>query len=384
MWVISASFALVIWSIILLLPWHPWRTREALDTIGSRSHPALDDISVVIPARDEAAVIAATLESLQSQDRGLRIIVVDDNSSDGTADIVRKFPLGNMKLVLGTPLPPGWTGKLWAQEQGIRSVQTPLTLLLDADIVLSPGTVNALAMKKQESGAHFVSLMAAPHLETFWERLLMPAFVYFFKMIYPFSLSNSRHSRVAAAAGGCILMETRIFEQIGGIAVLKGAVIDDCALAKLVKSAGNVTWTGLTHSARSQRPYQKFSDIWNMVARTAYTQLFYSIGLLVLCTVLMLILFVGPMIGMVFTHGVVQLMSVCAFTAMLASYLPCLKYYGCKLVWVVTLPFAAGLYLAMTWSSAIRYWKGERSRWKGRVYQKTELSGHGLVKTENK
>lgn len=369
---ICALFALVIWSIILLLPWHPWRTQETLDCMESHSYPVLDDITVVIPARNEAVVITATLESLCLQGRGLRIIVVDDNSNDGTADIVRNTPVDNLHVVSGKPLPPGWTGKLWAQEQGICSVETSLTLLLDADIVLSPGMVNTLAMKKQQSGAHFVSLMAAPHLETFWDRMLMPAFVYFFKMLYPFALSNSVDSRVAAAAGGCILMETRLFKQIGGMAVLKDAVIDDCALAKLVKSAGHVTWTGLTHSARTQRPYQKFLDIWNMIARTAYTQLLYSVWLLVLCTILMLILFVGPIVGMIFTSGVVQLLSACAFIAMQASYLPCLIYYRCKLVWVATLPFAAGLYLAMTWSSAIRYWNGERTRWKGRVYQKTE------------
>lgn len=373
--VFCASFFALVWAVILVLPWQPWRTRESLDVSNRVTDASLDDLTVVIPARNEAEFLPTTLNALLSERRGLRIVVVDDNSTDGTAALVKALDSDRIHLLRGKPLPPGWTGKLWAQDQGIKQVHTPLTLLLDADILVDSGIIDRLLRMKSDSGARVVSLLAAPHIKTFWERLLMPAFVYFFKMLYPFSLSNSTNSKVAAAAGGCILLDTKLIEEIGGMDVLKGAVIDDCTLAKMVKSQGNPIWTGLTHSIHSQRPYTRLNDIWDMVARTAYTQLLYSPWLLALCTALLLMLFVLPVIGLFASEGIVQGLSIFSVVSMLVSYLPCIRYYQCKNVWVVTLPFAAALYLAMTWSSAGRYWKGERTRWKGRVYKNEQITG---------
>ena len=378
---IFTVIAVSVWGIILVLPWQPWRTRESLNAANCCSDEPLNHITIVIPARNEAEVLPATLGALLSENRGLRIIVVDDNSSDATAVLVKGLGSDRIRLLSGEALPTGWTGKLWAQQQGINQVETSLTLLLDADIVVDPGTIDSLLALKHDSDARFVSLLAAPQMISFWERLLMPAFVYFFKMLYPFSLSNSTRSRVAAAAGGCILLETQLIRQIGGLNVLKGAVIDDCTLAKLVKLRGNRIWTGLSRSVRSQRPYQRLSDIWDMVARTAYTQLYYSVWLLALCTLLLLILFLVPVVGLFAANSVLQGLSVLALAVMLVTYLPCLRYYDCHGGWVITLPFAAAIYLAMTWSSAIRYWRGERTRWKGRVYKNDQIAGVDLADT---
>ncbi len=380
-WMSGILIAVLVWVIILLLPWQPWRTCESLNAANCYNDQSLKHITVVIPARNEAQVLPTTLTALLSENRGLRVIVVDDNSRDATVSSVNSLESDRIRLLKGKSLPPGWTGKLWAQQQGVNQVKTPLTLLLDADIVVDPGTIDSLLTMKRETGARFVSLLAAPHMKTFWERLLMPAFVYFFKMLYPFSLSNSIRSRVAAAAGGCILLETPLIKQIGGLNMLKGAVIDDCTLAKLIKLQGNPIWTGLSRSVRSQRPYQRLSDIWDMVARTAYTQLIYSVWLLALCTLLLLILFVLPVVGLFLADVSVQGLSIAALAIMLVTYLPCLRYYGCHSGWAITLPFAAVLYLAMTWSSAIRYWRGERTRWKGRVYKNEQIAGVDLADT---
>ena len=240
----------------------------------------LSDITVLIPARNEAEVIGTTLGSLKTQGNDLAIIVVDDRSTDGTATVAKTLGVQNLRLLSGEPLPADWSGKLWALEQGFRHVNTPLTLLIDADIELRPGIVGGLRQKLKENHLHFISLMAQLRMASFWERLLMPAFVYFFKMLYPFRLSNSSFTRVAAAAGGCILLETRLIEEIGGFEAIRQELIDDCALARRVKSLGYRTWMGLTHSVHSLRSYENLAGIWNMVTRTAFCQLRYSAMLL--------------------------------------------------------------------------------------------------------
>ena len=274
-----SSAAAVLWLLTLLMPWQAWRTSEVLEADASDAGAVdLSDLTVVIPARNEAEVIAETLSALAR--RGLEIILVDDNSSDGTSEIARRVGLEQLRIIRGKPLPAGWSGKLWAQEQGLASVQTPLCLLLDADIKLVPGLVKSLKEKQASEDLQFVSLMAELRFGSFWEKLLMPAFIYFFKMIYPFALANKPDSRMAAAAGGCILVKTEVLRRIGGMAAIKDAVIDDCTLARKVKSDGYKTWIGLTHGVLSQRPYVTLAEIWEMVARTAYTQLGYSVILL--------------------------------------------------------------------------------------------------------
>jgi hopene-associated glycosyltransferase HpnB len=210
--------------------------------------------------------------------------------------------------------------------------------------------------------------MAQMRMVSFWERLLMPAFVYFFKMLYPFRLSNSGFRGVAAAAGGCILLETRLIEEIGGFKAICNELIDDCALAKRVKSLGYITWIGLTHSVRSLRPYENLAGIWNMVARTAFCQLRYSVVLLAGTTAIMLTVFWLPVAGLFLPAASAKIISTCASAALILSYLPTLKFYGQSRGWALALPLVATLYLTMTWLSAIRFWVGVGARWKGRFY----------------
>jgi hopene-associated glycosyltransferase HpnB len=360
----------VIWMSILLLPWRPWSTREFLDADSPASDEDLSDITVLIPARNEEVMIQSTLSALQAQGRDLNIVVVDDRSTDYTAQTARDFPSKKVRVISGQPLPPGWSGKLWALEQGRRHIRTPLTLLLDADIEPQPGIVTELRKTMRHKNVHLISLMAVLRMKTFWERLLMPAFVYFFKLLYPFHLSNSAISKVAAAAGGCILMETRLLDEIGGFHVLRGELIDDCALALRVKAMGGRTWTGLTHSVISLRPYNNLRAIWNMVARTAFTQLRYSNILLALCTIMMIGSFWLPAFGLLAPTPTARVLSAVGLCCMLLGYLPTLKFYGMPGWWALTMPMIGSLYLAMTWNSAARHWLGRGSQWKGRAYSR--------------
>lgn len=371
----------VIWGGVLLSPWRFWSTRPSLDAPGSCEPENLSDITVLIPARNEADVIQTTLRALAKQGTNLSVILVDDQSADNTADLVRQTAALNLTLIAGESLPLGWTGKLWALEQGRRHIATPLTLLLDADIKLQAGTISAMRTAMQRNAIGFLSLMAAPPLTGFLEKLLMPAFIYFFKLLYPFRVSNSPSPLIAAAAGGCILMRTHILDEIGGFSALKDALIDDCTLARRVKAQGVRTWIGLTHSACSIRPYQGLPEIWAMVARTAFTQLRYSAGLLLLCTVLMAIAFWTPLAGLFYPDSGVKFLAAAAFLFMLLSYLPTLKFYDRSWLWALALPFIGTLYLAMTWSSALRYWRGARAQWKNRTYGKP-TSSDGCAQTD--
>ena len=359
-----------IWLTILLLPWRPWSTNEVLDVSSPLPEVNLGDITVLIPARNEAETIKATLPALTVQGRGLNIILIDDQSSDGTGQVARKAVDENLLIIKGKSLPSGWTGKLWALEQGRSHIRTSFTLLLDADIEPLPGIIGELKRAMQERDVQLISLMAELRMDTFWEKLLMPAFIYFFKLLYPFRLSNTGTSRVAAAAGGCILLETRLLHEIGGFDSLRGELIDDCALARRIKTLGYKTWIGLTHSVRSIRPYEKLRTIWEMVARTAFTQLNYSGLLLALCTAIMVLSFVVPGLGLFLPSGMAKFFSALGLAIMILCYLPTLKFYGLPGRWALALPLIGILYLAMTWTSAMRYWLGGGSHWKGRAYSK--------------
>jgi len=374
-WSYLATTGATIWFGILLLPWRPWNTGEYLDAPSSPPKEDLSDITVVIPARDEAEVIESTLSGLKEQGHHLTVILVDDQSKDDTIRRARRIMDQNLCIISGEPPPLGWSGKVWALEQGFRHVNTPLTLLMDADIELRAGILSMLRKTMRENGLQFISLMAALRMVSFWERLLMPAFIYFFKLLYPFRLSNSSFARVAAAAGGCILLETRLINEVGGFKALRGELIDDCALAKRVKSLGYKTWIGLTHSVRSLRSYAHLKMIWNMVARTAFDQLRYSALLLVLGTVIMMTMFWLPLVGLLFPSATAKVISVGALAAMILSYLPTLHFYGLSRCWAAAMPLIGTFYLAMTWTSAIRTWQGKGSKWKERYYTKRPETG---------
>jgi hopene-associated glycosyltransferase HpnB len=362
---VVTAVPVIIWLAVLLAPWRPWSTRERLEADDDSHRPTdLEGITVLIPARNEAGTLAATLDALQRQGLGLQVVVVDDQSSDDTAAIATGF--AGTRVLSGQPLPQGWTGKLWALEQGKSQVRTPITLLLDADIQLLPGMLPTLLAFKRREQLHFVSLMADLRRSGFWDCLLLPAFVYYFKLLYPFALSNGRNRYVAAAAGGCVLVDTEVLRQVGAFACLRDALIDDCALARQVKNAGYRTWIGLSRDVISLRPYGSLTSIHDMVARTAFTQLGYSTRLLLGVTLIFLLAYGAPLA--LLELPVDRPWALLAWAAMTLSYLPILRYYRLSPLWALLLPLTALLYLGMTWSSALRYWRGLRSQWKGRRY----------------
>ncbi len=368
-WWVPTALSAVLWCLILFLPWWPWACREVLEPDESGSNPDLSVITVLVPARNEEKTIGMVLHGLTRQGQGLRIILIDDESSDATKKVARAAGSG-ITVIDGSAPPEGWSGKLWALEQGRVLVRTPFTLLLDADIELRPGILDAILKKMRRHNLAMTSLMAAPNMSSFWEKAVMPAFVYFFKLLYPFALSNRGGTGVAAAAGGCILLRTRILDEIGGFSSIRGALIDDCALALRVKSAGRRIWLGLTHAAISRRS-AGLAELGNMVARTAFTQLRFSALLLAGCTALLTLAFLVPPAGLFLPGGAFAL-SLIAMLVMGVSYLPVLEFYGRSRLWSLVLPLIAAWYLAMTWLSAYRYWKGERSRWKGRSYARSD------------
>jgi len=364
----ASIFGVICWVSLALLPWRPWSTRENIEApVFFESGADLNDITVLIPARNEGPYISHTLNHIKGQGGNVCIIVIDDQSSDDTAQQARRC---GAQVLSGTAPPPGWSGKLWALEQGLREVKTPYTLLLDADIELAPRIIFELQRKARDENLALVSLMAEPPMENFIERLLMPAFIFFFKLLYPFGLANKPKSRMAAAAGGCILVKTQVLRTTGAFANLHNALIDDCTLAAHVKRAGLRTYIGLSHAARSHRGYHALQPIWEMVARTAFTQLKYSVILLAACTLIMTAMFwAAPLVFLLSSAHETNMISAIAWLAMFFTYVPTLIYYHRSPLWSLALPIIGTLYLAMTWTSALRYWRGERARWKDRHYE---------------
>ncbi len=359
---------LLIWLIILILPWRPWSTRESLDSKPPLKSQDLSNVTVLIPARNEAESISETLSALKKQGHGLSVVLVDDQSTDKTVEIAKSTNLDNLEILSGSVLPEGWSGKLWAMEQGRKSVKTPYLLLLDADIALAPGLISTLLEMLNENDLKMLSLMAQLKMQTNWEKLLMPAFIFFFKLLYPFNLSNKPKTPIAAAAGGCILLETCLLEKLGGFNCIKNALIDDCSLAKQFKQQGHNIWMGLTHSANSIRSYNSLSTIWQMVTRTAYTQLAYSPWLLLLCTILMVFAFALPITALIQLKLIPTSIGLLTFSLQAICYLPTLRYYSMNPCYVITLPFIGIMYLIMTWSSAFHYYFGTGAVWKDRHY----------------
>jgi hopene-associated glycosyltransferase HpnB len=374
--------ALAAWLAVLVVPWQPSRTRERLEPDGSLpAATSLADVTVLIPARNEADVIADTLRALTRQGTDLRVIVVDDDSSDGTAAIVGReaaalavrgatagFPVA-VEILSGRPLPDGWGGKLWALQQGLERAATPFVLLLDADIGLAPGMIPALLDQARRRDAALVSIMARLSCASGWEKLLAPAFVLFFKLLYPFALANTPARRTAAAAGGCLFVARDALAAVDAFASIRAALIDDCALAARIKQRGYRTWIGLSDSVVSRRAYPHLVDFWRMVSRTAYTQLRYSLLLLSGAMFAMVVVFCGPWLGpLVEPTRASIIVGALGFAAMAAVYLPVVRFYRLPWPWCLTLPVAGVLFMAMTLTSAINYYRGVRARWKDRAY----------------
>ena len=373
-----------------------WRTDQRLPEAvppGPRAAPpgpGWPDIVAVVPARDEAAVLPGSLPSLLSQEYpgNLRVVLVDDQSTDGTARVAAE--LGDaacaagfgdrLTIVAGEPLPAGWAGKVWAMHQGLRAAgDAGYVLFTDADIGYRPGTVEALVRAAHGSGRVLVSQMALLRTDTAVERLLIPAFVYFFAMLYPFRRVNRPGGRTAAAAGGCMLVDRSALQAAGGLEPIKGARIDDVALGGLLKRGGGACWLGFTTDVVSNREYGSVAEIWDMVARSAYTQLRYSpvalAGTVLGMAWLYLLPVASALAGVVLLAGGhrpaeaawLAAAGLAAWATMAVSYLPVLRLSRLSPAWAPCLPAIGLLYTAMTISSAMRHRAGRGGEWKGRT-----------------
>jgi hopene-associated glycosyltransferase HpnB len=386
MLVLAAAVAALAWVYLLTCHGGFWRTDQRLPP--GRDPASWPAVTVVVPARDEAAVLPATLPTLLAQDYPgkLRVILVDDNSSDGTAQVAEKLAAASgqpfqdlIRLVPAGQRPDGWAGKVWAMECGLAAAGQPeYVLFTDADISYAPGTLTALVRAADGGGYGLVSQMALLRTETAWERLIVPAFVYFFAQLYPFRRVNRPRSRTAAAAGGCMLVRRETLAAAGGLAMIRGARIDDVALGRVLKGAGARCWLGLTTDVHSRRPYPSLAGLWDMVARSAYTQLRYSplllAGTLAGLAWLYLLPPAAAIAGLAATAAgggpaalVTAAAGISAWALLTASYVPMQRLYGLPAVRALALPFAAALYGAMTFDSARRHWAGRGGEWKGRV-----------------
>lgn len=378
--------SLAIW-LGLWLAWGKfWRADQLLeDENESLELQAWPTVAVVIPARNEADLLPTTLRSHFQQDYPGQqtVVLVDDHSSDGTAQVARQVAQKldreeQLVAIAAEPLPPSWTGKLWALEQGTKRAKalesTPKYLLLtDADIDRDPLTLRRLVAKAERHNLSLVSAMVRLRCTTAWEQWLIPAFVFFFQKLYPFPWVNDANKSTAAAAGGCILIRRDVLAKIGGIAAIREALIDDCALAQAVKAGGQrAIWLGLSRDTLSLRPYPSLGSIWTMVARTAYTQLHYSPLLLLGTLVGMFLVYCVPplavVLGIAIAQPVVALIGIATWLLMARLYWPTLHFYDCPIWMSLGLPAIATLYTFMTLDSARRHWQGRGGAWKGRVY----------------
>lgn len=378
-----AVAVLAIWVYLLFARGFFWRTAERDDDLaqpreGGRPIEGWPVVTAVIPARNEADVIAKTVDLLlrQTYPGRFAVVLVDDQSSDSTAAAARAAASEAgaselLTIVKGSDPPAGWTGKLWAMNQGFRHVQAlaeppDYVLFTDADIAYeAPDAVERLVRGAEARGAVLTSLMVKLRCVNWPERLLIPAFVFFFAMLYPFRWVNDRKSAVAAAAGGCMLVRRDSLAAAGGLEAISGALIDDCALGALMKAQGPI-WLGLTQRVVSHRPYPSLHDIRRMVVRTAYTELRHSPLRLAGTLVGMVLTYLAPPLLTLFATGPAQAAGAVAWLMMAASFVPMLRFYDRSPLWGLALPLIAAIYTAFTIESAIQHWRGRGGAWKGR------------------
>ena len=399
-WVALGSLAA--WIYLLLDRQRSWPEDLDLESLAAGATPRFSAVEVLalVPARNEAECLAVTLPALLGQDGvDLKVVLIDDGSVDGTAEAARlvgqRSGLGDrLSLVVAPPLSVGLSGKVKALETGLAEAQWEFEsnqntlpdwiLLTDADILHRPGSVRdlvGLACGASNGGQlDLVSVMARLRADTFWERLLVPPFVFFFQILYPFRKVADGSSRIAAAAGGCVLVRRESLERAGGFASLLDALIDDVALARGVKRSGGRLWLGFDQGIQSIRSYRRLRHLWQMISRAAFAQLHHSTALLVLTLIGLATLVISP--PFVFWISLTSLLleaateplsySRAALWAGLAwlleavELLPSVRHHRVGRGWAATLPFASVLFGLMTLTSALRYWSGMGAQWKGR------------------
>jgi len=374
-----AAASLGIWICLLFARGGFWRVAVREEEQSAPPPAAWPDVVAIVPARDEADVIAGTIASLLRQDYpgAFSLVLVDDQSRDGTAALARQSAAAaaaaeRLTILVGHPAPPGWSGKVWAMKQGADSVarlgQPPRYLLFtDADISHHPAALRQLVALAEARQLVLTSLMVKLRCQSFAERLFIPAFIFFFQMLYPFAWVNRPTHRVAAAAGGCMLVRASVLAAAGGIEAISGALIDDCALARRMKQIGPI-WLGLTDRVVSLRPYPHVDDIRRMVARTAYDQLRRS-PLLLLGTIAgMALTYLAPPLLSLVASGATQIIAILAWALMTLSFVPTLRFYRLSPLWALALPGIALAYMAFTLDSAYQHARGRGGSWKGRVH----------------
>ena len=386
MQLIIAAIVLATWLYLIAARGGFWRAAERDDDgavpAALPSMPQWPPVTAVVPARDEAETVGDTVASLLRQDyRGpFNVILVDDQSRDATARVAREaaaaFGAGDrLNVIAGRPLPAGWTGKLWAQNQGVEAVAQAANppeylLLTDADIVFAPGALSSLVARAERQGLVLNSLMVKLRCKSFAERMFVPAFIFFFQMLYPFAFVNDPRRATAAAAGGCMLVRREALQAAGGLAAIRGALIDDCALAKLLKARGRIA-IALTEHAHSVRTYPAIGDVRRMVARTAYAQLRYSPLLLAGAVLGLALSYLAPVALALFAAGFAQFAGLFAWASMAIAFRPILRFYGMSSfgswLWAAALPAIAAMYMAFTLDSAYQHARGRGGMWKGRA-----------------
>jgi hopene-associated glycosyltransferase HpnB len=369
-----AALTTVTWSYLVLARGSFWSVKSAKPDASDKAGFS-GGVVAVVPARNEAELIGPVITSLLDQCVAMPVILVDDESTDGTADVARRASEKAGKadaliVIQGKPLPAGWTGKLWSMHQGIeraRAFNPAWLMLADADVLHDAETVADLGLIASHGHYDLVSFMVKLHCESLAEKLLIPAFVYFFFMLYPPAWIRATHRSTAGAAGGCMLVKAETLERSGGLESIRGAVIDDCSLARLLKQHGGRLWIGLTDQSQSLRRYETFSDVEHMVSRTAFNQLKHS-SLLLLCTITgMVITYLAPPLLLLTRSRLTIFMGAAAWAAMTMTYSALVRYYRLNPAWALTLPLAALFYLGATLHSAVKYWTGSGGDWKGRV-----------------
>ena len=325
--------------------------------------PSTKSVCVIVPARNEEAVVGAAIASL----RPWPVTVVDDHSSDRTATVAAD---AGATVIQAGPLPPGWSGKLWAISEGLRhaaSLAPDYLLFTDADIVHAPNNIAELVARAEAEKLDLVSLMVKLRCRSLAETLLIPAFVFFFFMLYPPAWVARRDRTTAAAAGGCILIRRSALHRIGGIESIRGEIIDDCALARAVKKTGGSIWLGVTHDTVSVRDYKTFAEIRAMISRTAFAQLRHSTLLLAGTILAMAVIYIAPPLLLFARNPIAKVFGLAAWILMIIAYSLALRFYRRSIAWAPLLPLVALFYLSATLDSALAYWTGRGGVWKERV-----------------